>query len=36
MNDIPPEVALNFDQTGINYVPVSSWNMEKREQRELK
>ena len=29
MDEIPPELVVNFDQTGINYVPVSSWSMEK-------
>ena len=28
MDEIPPELIINFDQTGINYVPVSSWTME--------
>ena len=29
MEEIPPEMVLNWDHTGINYVPVSSWTMEK-------
>ena len=28
MDEIPPELIINFDQTGINYVLVSSWTME--------
>ena len=28
MDEIPPEKVINFDQTGINYIPVSSWTME--------
>jgi len=28
MDEIPPELVINFDQTGIHYVPVSSWSME--------
>lgn len=28
INDIPPEMIINCDHTGINYVPVSSWIME--------
>ncbi len=28
-DDIPPELVINWDQTGIHYVPVSSWTMEK-------
>ena len=27
-DDIPPELIVNWDQTGINYVPVGSWTME--------
>lgn len=29
MDEIPPQLIINFDQTGIHYVPVSSWSMEK-------
>ena len=29
MEDIPGELVVNWDQTGIHYVPVSSWTMEK-------
>ena len=28
MDEIPPELVINFDQTGIHYVPVSLWSME--------
>ena len=28
LDEIPPALILNWDQTGINYVPVSSWTME--------
>ena len=28
MNEIPLEMVVNFDQTVIRYVPVSSWNIE--------
>ena len=28
MDEILSELIINFDQTGINYVPVSSWTME--------
>ena len=24
----PPDLIINFGQTGINYVPISSWTME--------
>ena len=30
MQDIPPELVINWDQTGIKLVPVSSWTMEQR------
>ena len=29
MDEIPADLVINFDQTGINYMPVSSWIMEK-------
>ena len=29
MDKIPPDLMINFDQTGINYLPISSWTMEK-------
>ena len=28
LDEIPPALILNWDQTGINYVPVSSWTIE--------
>ena len=28
MDEIPADLIINFDQTGINYVPVSDWTME--------
>ena len=28
MEKVPPEVILNWDQTGINLVPVSSWTID--------
>ena len=27
--EIPPDLVINWDQTGINYVPIGSWTMEK-------
>ena len=36
MEEIPPDLVVNWDQTGINYVPVSQWTMEKRVPKELK
>ena len=29
MEDIPFDLIINWDQTGIHYVPVGSWTMEK-------
>ena len=29
MDDVPEELVINWDQMGINYVPISSWTMEK-------
>lgn len=29
MDEVPDELIINWDQTGIHYVPVSSWTMEK-------
>ena len=28
MDEIPLDLVINFDQTSINYIPVSSWTME--------
>ena len=30
MEEIPPEMVFNWDQTGIHLVPASSWTMEKQ------
>ena len=30
MKEVPPELILNWDQTGINVVPSSGWTMEQR------
>ena len=29
MEEIPPALVINWDQTGINYVPISAWTMAK-------
>ena len=29
MDEVPSQLVINWDQTGINYIPVSSWTMEK-------
>ena len=34
MDEIPQELIINFDQTGIIYVPVSSWTMKESGKRE--
>ena len=28
MDEVPAKLIINWDQTGINYIPVSSWTME--------
>ena len=28
MDEVPSELIINWDQTGLSYVPVSQWNME--------
>ena len=33
MDEIPPELVINWDQTGIHYVPVASWTMDKGSRR---
>ena len=30
MEEIPDSLIINWDQTGINYVPVSQWTMAKQ------
>jgi len=29
LKEIPPDLVINWYQTGINYLPVLSWTMEK-------
>jgi hypothetical protein len=36
MEDIPQQLIINWDQTGIHYVPVSNWTLEKEASKELK
>ena len=36
MDEIPAELVTNFDQTGLNIVPVSDWTMEVEGAKELK
>jgi hypothetical protein len=35
MEEIPDCLVINWDQTGINYVPVSNWTMEKEGSRRV-
>ena len=35
MEDIPPELVLNTDQTGIKMVPTSSWTMNQQGAKRL-
>ena len=28
MDEVPTQLIINWDQTGINYVPVANWTME--------
>lgn len=35
MEEIPPELVLNFDQTGIKIVPCNTWTMEKQGSRRV-
>ena len=30
LEEIPSDLIINWDQTGINYVPVSQWTMDKK------
>ena len=30
LKDIPPELVINWDQTAVKYVPISSWTQEKK------
>ena len=35
MNDIPPELIFNWDQTGINLVPTALWTMDKKGKKRI-
>ena len=35
MDNIPPDLVINWDQTGMQYVPVSSWTMSKEGSKGL-
>ena len=34
MDDLLAELVINWDQTGLNYIPVSEWTMEKEGAKE--
>ena len=36
MEEIPPELVLNWDQSGINIVPASLWTMNQQGKKGLK
>jgi len=29
MEEIPPDLIINWDQTAVNYIPISNWTMAK-------
>ena len=35
MEDIPPELIINWDQTGLNLVPTSNWTMAQKGQKRV-
>jgi len=35
LDEIPPALVINWDQTAIQYVPTSSWNMEEEGARRV-
>ena len=35
LEEIPPDLIINWDQTGINYIPIGSWTMEKEGARRV-
>ena len=35
MEEIPPELIMNWDQTGLNIIPSSSWTMDQRGSRRV-
>jgi len=34
--DVPLDLSFNWNQTGLNYVPVSNWTMEKEGAKYVK
>ena len=35
LNDIPPELIFNWDQTGINLVPTALWTLDKKGKKRI-
>jgi len=35
MDEIPEDLIIDFDQTGLNYMPVKSWTMEEAGARRV-
>ena len=35
MDEVPAELVVNWDQTGLNYVPVSQWTMEQEGAKQV-
>ena len=35
LEEIPPDLIMNYDQTGIKYVPTSSWTLEKEGSKKV-
>jgi len=35
LEKIPPDLIINWDQAGINYVPIGSWTMKKEGARRV-
>ena len=35
MDEVAPELIINWDQTGLSYVPVSQWTMEEEGAKQV-
>ena len=35
MDEVPSQLIINWDQMGINYIPVSSWTMEEEDSKRV-
>ena len=36
MDEVPPDLIINWDQTGLNYVPLLSWTMAEKGSKSVK